>query len=310
MILIHRLRAVVFVVMCVGFVTLGVAAFLQRGRPAPTVEVAALSRGAIPHPPPHAAPAPASPGEDCGQPRLFAPAAQDNAVGLATLAVAPFGVGETGWAVYAPMAAREIASSCAPDAPGFAAALARWQAAHGLSGGGRMDAPTLSTLSTVWLLRRPFVLLSRKACPPPPDLSSLARADPAEAYGGKVVLARPAALAAFRRMASALRAVVPEAPPLTIASAFRGVDEEAARCADGRCGSPGKARCSAHRTGLAFDLLLGAAPGSDPFSTDPANRLYQAGTPTYRWLVANADRFGFVNYPYEPWHWEWTGEAV
>jgi zinc D-Ala-D-Ala carboxypeptidase len=19
-------------------------------------------------------------------------------------------------------------------------------------------------------------------------------------------------------------------------------------------------------------------------------------------------RFGFVNYPFEPWHWEWTGE--
>ena len=30
--------------------------------------------------------------------------------------------------------------------------------------------------------------------------------------------------------------------------------------------------------------------------------------PAYRWLVANADRFGFVNYPFEPWHWEWTGE--
>ena len=32
-------------------------------------------------------------------------------------------------------------------------------------------------------------------------------------------------------------------------------------------------------------------------------------TPAYRWLVANADRFGFVPYPFEPWHWEWTGEA-
>jgi LAS superfamily LD-carboxypeptidase LdcB len=32
-------------------------------------------------------------------------------------------------------------------------------------------------------------------------------------------------------------------------------------------------------------------------------------TATYRWLLANAGRFGFVNYPFEPWHWEWTGEA-
>ena len=37
-------------------------------------------------------------------------------------------------------------------------------------------------------------------------------------------------------------------------------------------------------------------------------RLYMTKTPTYRWLVANAGRFGFVNYPFEPWHWEWTGE--
>jgi LAS superfamily LD-carboxypeptidase LdcB len=29
----------------------------------------------------------------------------------------------------------------------------------------------------------------------------------------------------------------------------------------------------------------------------------------YRWLVANADRFGFLPYAYEPWHWEWAGEA-
>ena len=26
-------------------------------------------------------------------------------------------------------------------------------------------------------------------------------------------------------------------------------------------------------------------------------------------LVTRATRFGFVNYPFEPWHWEWTGEA-
>jgi LAS superfamily LD-carboxypeptidase LdcB len=32
-------------------------------------------------------------------------------------------------------------------------------------------------------------------------------------------------------------------------------------------------------------------------------------TPTYQWLVAHAHRYGFVNYPFEPWHWEWTGEA-
>jgi hypothetical protein len=27
-------------------------------------------------------------------------------------------------------------------------------------------------------------------------------------------------------------------------------------------------------------------------------------------MVANAARFGFVNYPFEPWHWEWTGAPI
>jgi LAS superfamily LD-carboxypeptidase LdcB len=44
-------------------------------------------------------------------------------------------------------------------------------------------------------------------------------------------------------------------------------------------------------------------------NSSDANRLYQTQTPAYRWLVRNARRFGFVNYVFEPWHWEWTGEA-
>jgi LAS superfamily LD-carboxypeptidase LdcB len=24
----------------------------------------------------------------------------------------------------------------------------------------------------------------------------------------------------------------------------------------------------------------------------------------------NAGRYGFVNYPYEPWHWEYVGDAA
>jgi LAS superfamily LD-carboxypeptidase LdcB len=57
-------------------------------------------------------------------------------------------------------------------------------------------------------------------------------------------------------------------------------------------------------------MFVGAAPGGRPESTDDANRLFQSRTATYRWLVANAGRFGFVPYPFEPWHWEWTGEPI
>jgi zinc D-Ala-D-Ala carboxypeptidase len=55
-------------------------------------------------------------------------------------------------------------------------------------------------------------------------------------------------------------------------------------------------------------MYVGQAPGFGPDSTADPNRLFMTRTATYRWLLANAHRFGFVNYPFEPWHWEWTGE--
>jgi hypothetical protein len=43
---------------------------------------------------------------------------------------------------------------------------------------------------------------------------------------------------------------------------------------------------------------------ADDATTD--NRMLQTRTPAYRWMVANASRFGFVNYAFEPWHWEYV----
>jgi LAS superfamily LD-carboxypeptidase LdcB len=59
-----------------------------------------------------------------------------------------------------------------------------------------------------------------------------------------------------------------------------------------------------------MDLFLGAAPGYPPESSADANRLFQSRSEIYAWLVANAGRFGFTPYPFEPWHWEWTGEPL
>ena len=67
-----------------------------------------------------------------------------------------------------------------------------------------------------------------------------------------------------------------------------------------------RATCSPHRTGYAVDLYLGQAPGYGPDSTADASRLHLSRTAAYRWLTANAGRFGFHNYPFEPWHWEWS----
>jgi hypothetical protein len=248
----------------------------------------------------------------CGGHRAFGPAAEANAASLTSLPLTPFGRPELGWAIYAPAIAREAHTACAADTRGFAYALARWQFSHGLSPHGAVDPDTFAAMKDAWQARRPFVALRKDGiCPEPP--THLADLTPEESRLDKVVQLRPRALKALRRMVAAARHEVPEiaADPqlLTGFSGYRDPADDAARCAaELNCLGLVRAECSSHRTGLAIDLVLGAAPGFTDDSSDDANRLYQSHTPAYRWLVANARRFGFVNYVFEPWHWEWTGE--
>jgi hypothetical protein len=259
------------------------------------------------------APAPRTPAvEACDLPRWQA-AATANAASLTRLAWAPFGRAETGWEVYAPLIAHEVGTGCGPGSGGFAAAFARWQAAHQLAADGILKPADFAAMLVEIELRRPFVQATAKGvCPPPAAESQLALAAPRESYGGKPIQLRADALAAYRRLVAAARAqgLARHGEALMLVSGYRGADEEAERCADGGCGTASRAKCSAHRTGLALDLYLDHLPGQDPTSTDDANRAAMARSPEYRWLVANAGRFGFVNYPFEPWHWEWTGEPL
>ena len=236
-----------------------------------------------------------------------------NLASFETLPVAPFRRPEIGWAIYEAWIKADIGTSCSAATPAFAGALARFRAHHALGPGGVMDAPTLAAFSQFWAARRQFVRISKIACPAPPAGSSLATALPAESYGGKVIRLRPGALTAYRRLYAAARAAGVTAGNrnlLTIFSGFRDPAADATRCAtEGNCQGVSRASCSAHLTGLAMDLTLGTAPGHTVDSADDVNRHYMSYTPAYRWLVANAKSFGFVNYVFEPWHWEWTGEA-
>jgi LAS superfamily LD-carboxypeptidase LdcB len=248
---------------------------------------------------------------DCASPAWRA-AASANEASLSTLAWSPFGKAETGWAIYAPLLGHEIGAQCSADSAGFAARYAQWQAREGLPTDGVVKPADFDRLKNELALRRPFVRLTAKgACPAPPAEATLAAASPAEAYGGKLVRLRPGALAAYRRMVAAARGegVGRRAPLLQLISGYRSPAEEASRCADASCNTLTRAHCSAHRTGLAIDLYLEPAAGSEPTSSDDANRRHMAATIEYHWLVANASRFGFLPYAYEPWHWEWTGEA-
>lgn len=248
----------------------------------------------------------------CSPAPRFISAAYQNSRSLQTATWSVFGRPETGWAIYAPLTAHEIGVDCAPDAQGFAEALASWQGGHQLPATGIMDETTLRALDRTWQGRRPFVAASAHgACPAPPAVLVNARID--EGYGGKPIRLRAGALDAYRRMVAAARTEEPvlaaDHRMLTIFSGYRDPAADAARCAaQQNCNAVVRATCSAHRTGLAMDLFLGAAPGFPPDSSADPNRLYQSRSDAYRWLVAHAGQFGFVNYPFEPWHWEWTGE--
>ena len=303
------LGGLAIIAMVLGFVVLRVTSCAPvPPRPAPQ---------AIPIAPPSPPPAPLPPAQARAEPCGEGPAAaaQANAASLRTLAWSPFGRAETGWETYAPLIAREIRTACDPASPGFAAALAAWQSAQRLTADGVLTAPVFNRLKGVVQTRRAFVQLSaRGVCPNPPAEGALAGAERAEGYAGKAIQLRPGALAAYRRMAAAARAqdraVAADPRNLTIFSGYRSPAADAERCArEHNCNGVVRATCSPHRTGLAMDLYVGQAPGFGPDSTADPNRLFMSHTAAYRWLVANADRFGFVPYPFEPWHWEWTGEA-
>ena len=308
------LGAVAGAVVVLGFVVLRVTSCA----PAPEPHT-------IPAPPP--APPPVSPVgvqpglQPPGAPVMIPAQCQDgpvdaaaaNAASLATLAWAPFRRPEFGWEIYAPLIAREIGSGCPPASPGFAAAFAAWEKGQGMPADGIVDDEAFKRMKGIVETRRAFIRLSVVGvCPDAPAETLLEDGRPDEGYSGKPIQLLPEVFAAYRRMAAAARAEDPRiaADPrnLTIFSGYRNPNADALRCAlEGNCNGVVRATCSAHRTGMAVDLYVGQAPGFGPDSSADPNRLYMSRTPTYRWLVANADRFGFQPYPFEPWHWEWSG---
>ncbi len=253
--------------------------------------------------------------EPCDRPVLARAAERLNTASLYLLHFAPFGRPETGWATYAPAVEGEVGTSCAVDTGGFALALAQWQKRRGLAATGIMTDQTFEVMKADWQDRRPFVgVRAAGVCPAPPADKALAEARPDETYQGKPIQLRIRALAAYRRMVADARrqqpAIAANPELLKIFSAYRSPAYDAARCAkDGNCQGVVRAACSAHRTGLAMDIVLDTAPGYAVDSSADPNRLAMAKGVAYRWLVSNARRYGFINYAFEPWHWEWTGET-
>lgn len=240
--------------------------------------------------------------------------AQRNAATLGKLPAAPFHRPEQGWAFYVPLVTNEIGVHCGAATPAFARALAAWQAKHDIAATGTMNDRTLNAFKQVWQARRPFISKGRGGCPATPSRQQLATVPAAQSYGGKTIEVEAQALAAYEKMADAARKaglLASGSHLFSIFSGYRSPGYDAARCArQHNCQGIVRAACSAHRTGRAMDINLGAAAGFTPDSSADKNRLYMSQTPLYRWLVKNAARYGFVNYAFEPWHWEFAGGAL
>jgi D-alanyl-D-alanine carboxypeptidase len=286
--------------LCVGAMLPFIALHLPRAGER-NAAAAALSYSAPPAPAPRSLRCVAAPG--------YVAAARANAGSLATMEWAPYRRAEHGWEIYAPLIAHELHTGCAPDSSGFAAALLRWQRMNAAAGGGVFRPADFDAMRRIWGARHGNMFVGG-VCPGPPLPSALADARPEEGYRGKHVQMLSRVLMAYREMIAAARREAPsiavDRESLAIFSAYRTPEYDAARCArEGNCDGVLRAVCSPHRTGLALDLNVGAAAGYAVDSAADPNRLFQTRTAAYRWLVNNADRFGFVNYPFEPWHWEW-----
>ena len=263
---------------------------------------------------PSAAPAAAAAGP--ASPETFAEAASRNSLLRHELNWAFGGKQQRGWNLYTPLISRMLEADADAATGDFASALARWQKAAGLRSTGVLDDETLYQMVAAWQGAR----LKDKTYPTP---DRLLLAPPSDFYDPS----RPEQLrqveretyAAYKRMVAAALAdaslglkagsdgnLAPGEKFLKICPSFRSREyQEQLRRQSPNSGRAGLAVNSPHFTGCALDIYV----GGEPVDTKDANRALQVQTPVYKWLVRNAERFGFYPYYYEPWHWEYRGTA-
>lgn len=256
---------------------------------------------------------PESPIENSARSSAFGPAAMRNALLYTELKWTFGGKPQRGWFLYTALIGRLLGTESEPATADFALALSRWQAKSGLMPSGMLVEETLYAMVAQWQ----SVRLKERGYPQPDQLLV---APAAEFYDPT----RPDELrqveretyAAYHRMIAAAAAdsslgltlgadgkLAPNEKYLKLLSTFRSREyQEKLRRESPKAGRAGLAVNSPHFTGRALDLYV----GGEPVETNDANRAIQVQTRVYKWLVRNADRFGFRPYYYEPWHWEYV----
>ena len=233
----------------------------------------------------------------------FTAAAANNASLRNELSWSFGGKQQRGWYLYDLLIGETLKSDADPLTDDFAAKLASWQKKRGLNAVGVLDEGALMALVSQWQSVR---LKNRTAATP----DQLITAPPSDFYDpGRAAELRQVERKTYEAYKVMLAAAMadPELKVrgnyLKIVSSFRSPEyQEQLRQKSPNAGRAGLAVNSPHFTGRALDLYV----GGDPVDTKDANRAIQVKTPAYRWLVRNAERFGFRPYFYEPWHWEYV----
>lgn len=212
---------------------------------------------------------------------------------------------QRGWHLYDLLIGKTLDTEHDPLTNDFAASLSKWQKKSGLGSSGVLDENTLMAMISQWQRNRLKV-----RTPATQDQLMLAPSsdfyDPSRLPELRQVERKT--YEAYKEMVAA--AYADRALKLSsndkyfkIISSFRSSEYQAElRRKSPNAGSAGLAVNSPHFTGRALDIYV----GGDPVDTKDANRAIQVNTPAYRWLVRNAERFGFRPYFYEPWHWEYV----
>ena len=218
-----------------------------------------------------------------------------------------------GWYLYTALISRLLNTKNDPASAGFAKSLAVWQKKMGLNSTGVLDDQTLYGMISIWqgtrIKDREVAAPERLLTAPISDFYDPTRAE-------ELRQVERATYAAYKRMVAAAVAdrslglvhgthgeLAPEEKFLKIISAFRSREyQDKLRREAPNAGSAGLAVNSPHFTGRALDLYV----GGEPVDTRDANRSLQVETRVYKWLVRNAEHFGFRPYFYEPWHWEYV----
>jgi len=212
---------------------------------------------------------------------------------------------QRGWYLYDLLINKTLDSQNDTITDDFASTLATWQKKRGLSSDGVLNENSLMAFVSQWqgdrLKDRTPATAEQLITAPPSDFYDPSRAPELRQVERNTY-------EAYKQMMAAAAAdpelkLGPSDQYLKIVSAFRSREyQDELRRRSPNAGSAGLAVNSPHFTGRALDLFVGGSP----VDTSDSNRAIQVNTPAYRWLVRNAERFGFRPYFYEPWHWEYV----